>query len=326
MKIIGLLLTSILLAGCSNRAKTPDVAEEYSRNYYTPRFAKGFALRSLEEDTTALMLEIYRPDTTKITIPRGGFQRLMCMSSTHVGLLGEIGGEDKIVAVSGRDYLTNQSVKAAAIEAGYDGAMNYEAITVSKPEIALIYGIGGENPIAGKLEELGIKPIYISDFEEQTPLGRAEWMIALGALTGIDGRERFEEIAKEYKPVSGTTAVMLNAPYSGTWFIPGRDNYFSHLIADAGGKICVDQQQGTESKGIDMEQALPALAEARIWLNPGKGMKVAKAKFSGKRWNQTPDFYESGAARPDLVLKELQKIMTDERTESLHYFEFEKNE
>jgi len=319
-----------LLLSCTHVVKTAQ-NDGYEREVYKPAYATGFVIRSQTNDTTMLQLEIYRPDTMRIAIPRGGFGRVLCMSSTYVGMLDAVGTSDRIVAVSGKEYLTNEKVRQHAVEAGFDGAMDYETILAAKPEIALIYGISGANPIAAKLEEISIPHVYINDFEEQDPLGRAEWMVALGALTGTDGRTTFSNIAKQYnnryKKGTGQTKVMINAPYGGNWFIPGRGNYMSRLIADAGGQICVEQADGEESQAIDIEQALPALSTADVWLNPGQADSrtdlhrlVPKARFDGAVWNQNPDFYESGAARPDLVRHELEMIFSGLGADTLHYF------
>lgn len=325
-KLLYCLPTILLLWGCTHAVKGTKNGG-YEREAYKPAYATGFTLRSQTNDTTMMQLEVYRPDTMRIDIPRGGFGRVLCMSSTYVGLLDAVGTSDRIVAVSGKEYLTNSKVRQHAVEAGFDGAMDYETILAAKPEVALIYGIGGANPIAAKLEEIDIPYVYINDFEEQNPLGRAEWMVALGALTGTDGRGTFGNIAKGYKRVDGQTKVMINAPYGGNWFIPGRGNYMSRLTADAGGQICVEQAEGEESRAVDIEQALPALRSADVWLNPGQANSradlqrlVPKARFDGAVWNQNPDFYESGAARPDLVRRELELIFGGLEADTLHYF------
>lgn len=321
-----LLILPLLIVACTRIAKLDDAAE-FSTEFYTPAYANGFELRSLTDDTTRLLLEVYRPDTMSIIIPQGGFRSVMCMSSTYVGALSTLGTPERVVAVSRRDYITDPQVKASAVEIGHDGAMDYEALLSVKPEIAFIYGIGGPSPIEGKLKELCIPYVYINDFEEQNPLGRAEWMVALGALTGTDGKSRFKTIVEQYEPISGHVKVMLNSPYGGTWFIPGKENYMSRLLHDAGAEIAVRQTEGVTSGTIDIEEALPALEQADLWLSPGQVSSlrelkahVSRASFKGPVWNQTQDFYESGASRPDMVLNELKQIVDNTAPDSLRYF------
>lgn len=320
------LLFPLILCGCTRIVHLSNTAD-FTQEFYMPQYATGFALRSLPGDTTSLMLEVYRPDTAQIIIPKGGFNQIAVMSSTYVGLLDAAGQANKVVAVSGRDNIVNPDVKKRAAEIGFEGAMDYETLLSVKPDLMLIYGIGGKSPLASKLDELSIPYVYVSDFEEQDPLGRAEWMVALGALSGADARNTFKSIVNNYSPVKGKTKVMLNAPYGGDWFIPGKDNYMSRLLADGGAVLAVPQNEGAASKPIDMEMALPALTESQIWLNPGQANNpadlkqlVPKANFGKHVWNQNHDFYESGTARPDLVLLELQAIVRGCDADTLHYF------
>ncbi len=327
MKIKHLILTALIMCGCT-RFVAIDKPDDFNRTAYEPAYATGFRLLANDRDSTLLALEVYRPDTMRIAIPRGGFSRLMCMSSTYVGALSTLSADSAIVAVSCKQYLTNRNVANRAAEVGYEGAMDYESILAAKPELALIYGIGGKSPLAAKLDELSIPYIYIADFEEQSPLGRAEWLIALGALTGIDATETFSQIADAYKPAdSNNSTVMVNGPYSGNWFVPGSENYMSQLLHDAGARLNVGQPEGYESRPIDLEVALPALEGADFWLFPGQVETLAqtqqlvpKARFSGEVWNQTGDFYETGASRPDLVIGELKQIFSHQAPDSLRYF------
>lgn len=310
-----LLLIPLIAAACSAPRSTDVDPADYSAGFYTPRHAAGFAIKSAAADSTRLMLEVYRPDTMRIAIPQGGFRRIVCMSSTNVGMLSAIGRSDRVVGVSGRQYLTNAEVRARAAEVGYEGAMDYESLLAVQPDIVLIYGIGGESQLAAKLSELGVTYLYISDFKEQSPLARAEWTVALGALAGADARDYMARVEAAYQPAEPSVPVMLNAPYGGSWFIPGTDSYMSRLISDAGGHLTAPQHPGTDSRPIDIETAVPALDAASIWLNPGQVTDAASARrlasharFGGEIWNQTPDFYESGAAHPDAVVSELQQI------------------
>ena len=302
---------------------------EFTETYFEPAFASGFRIKSLPDDSTTLMLEVFSPDTARIVIPRGGFQRVVAISSTYVAHLEAAGRLDRLVGVSSPQYISSPAVRAMSLpDVGYDGAMNYEQLLAVKPELVMLYGVGGPSPIVPKLEELGVPYVYISDFSEQLPLGRAEWIVASGALVGADVRSDFDEVKSAYMPVEGNNAVMINAPYGGAWFIPGTEGYMSRLIADAGARIVAPQRSGSDSTPIDSEEALMALTKADLWLCPGAAtnqseleMAVPKARFRGDVWNQTADFYESGAVRPDSVLGELKMIIHGVApADSLRYF------
>ncbi len=330
-KLLILLAGMALLTACGGPVKLEPKhpVGDYSALFYEPAYAGGFRIFSLPSDSTMLMLETYTPDTMRVVIPRGGFQRLVSMSSTYVAHLEEAGRLERLVGASSPDYISSEAVRAMNLpDVGYDGAMDYERLVSVKPEMVLLYGIGGPSPIEGKLRELDIPYVYMSDFQEQTPLGRAEWLVATGVLAGVDMRSRFTEIQSGYRPESDSVSVMMNAPYGGTWFIPGAEGYMSRLIYDAGGRIVAPQTPGTESSPIDSEQALMALASADVWLCPGAStnaaelrLAVPKSRFQGDVWNQTSRFYEDGAMRPDSVLGELKMIFKRMApADSLRYF------
>lgn len=332
MKRLIPILTGLLLAvGCTRVVSLPPAHDcaEFTAEVYSPAHASGFRLMSLPGDSSLLMLEVYRPDTARIVIPEGGFRRLVVMSSTYVAHLEAAERLDRLVGASSPDYITSPRVRAMSLpDVGHDGAMNYEQLLAVKPEMVLLYGVGGPSPIVPKLEELRVPYVYISDFEEQSPLARAEWAVATGALVGSDLRQWFAGVERAYRPDSAAVRVMVNAPYGGSWFIPGREGFMSRLIADAGGRIVAPQTPGADSRPIDMEQALVSLADADVWLCPGSAETLSdlrsalpKARFAGAVWNQTSDFYENGAARPDSVLSELKAILRGEApADSLRYF------
>lgn len=331
MRKIALVIVAFLTLSCTKVVKLPPKhgGSEFTQAFYVPEYASGFRIMSLPDDTTQLMLEVFAPDTARVVIPEGGFRRVVTMSSTYIAHLEAAGALDRLVGASSPNYISSPAVRAISLpDVGHDGAMNYEQLIAVKPELVMLYGVGGPSPIVPKLEELQIPYVYISDFEEQSPLGRAEWVVASGALVGKDLRSFFKSVERAYSPAEGSVPVMINAPYGGTWFIPGKEGFMSRLIADAGGRIIAPQEGGHESRPIDSEEALLALSNSRLWLCPGSAtnqaelrLAVPKARFSGDVWNQTSDFYESGAVRPDSVLSELKQIMSETvSVDSLRYF------
>ena len=153
---------------------------------------------------------------------------------------------------------------------------------------------------------------------------------------GDRGRESFAEIARKYNALKNSVSsdsldrpkVMINAPYSGTWFLPPVNSYAVTLINDAGGSFIYDGDKGNSSEPIDIEEAYMLVSQADVWLNAGmagSAADLAKAypKFAslpvvkeGRVYNNIlrtnaaggNDYFESGVVRPDLVLRDLIKI------------------
>lgn len=74
--------------------------------------------------------------------------------------------------------------------------MNYELLLGLKPDVVLLYGIGdAQTAVTDKLKELFIPYMYVGEYLEESPLGKAEWLVALSELT--DSRKKGIEIFRE---------------------------------------------------------------------------------------------------------------------------------
>ena len=64
---------------------------------------------------------------------------------------------------------------------GYDSNIDYELLTALRPDLVLVYGIAASSGMETKLLELNIPYLYMGEYIEQSPLGKAEWLVALAA-------------------------------------------------------------------------------------------------------------------------------------------------
>lgn len=300
----------------------------------------------LVEDTTA------RLRTNEIRWP---IRSAVCLSSSHVAFLDAVGAVGTVRGVSGRDFITNPAVHRAEVrEVGYDNQLDYETLVALQPDVVFLYGLTGANSAAETLNRLGIPVIYVADYVENTPLGRAEWIIPFGLLVGRldEAVGRFMEIEENYKAIGeqvalSTTeakrpAVMLNAPYRDVWYLPGDRNYLVRLLDDAGGDYLGRGDDSDRSRPVSAEEALLLLVQADYWLNPGQATSLAQLRADNRRFATLPvvrrgrvynnnarttaqggsDFWESGAVRPDVVLADLVQILHPELlpNHDLYYF------
>ena len=353
---------SVLLCGCHSSTQT----KTYADSIYTPAHAFGFSILRADNDSSVI-IEVYNPwqgaagVTERLLIDRSGgrldlpdvtaritgsARRVVVMSSTAVAMLDAIGKSSYIVGVSGLRFISTQSVAGrgeAIKDVGYDGNIDYETLIALKPDIVIVYGVGGPSTMKQKLNEAGIPIFYLADYLEQSPLGKAEWMIALGEIVGerAAAQQRFNEIVPKYEAVKQLAAnsacrqplVMLNTPYGDSWFMPGHGSYQVKLIEDAGGKYIYDDAPADASTvAVDMESAYLMTAKADMWINVGdfagiNALTNALPKMAGtpvvKRGDvysntarSTPDggndYYESAIVNPHLVLRDLVKIFHPE--------------
>lgn len=97
-----------------------------------------------------------------------------------------------------------------------------------------------------KFRELHIPFVYIGEYMETTPLGKAEWLVPFGELTDrreeaaalfTDIETRYDSLRMRATAFAERPSVMLNAPYRDVWFVPGDRSYMVRLIEDAGGPL-----------------------------------------------------------------------------------------
>ena len=358
-------LISTLFVSCS----TPQTKRD-TELCYAPRYAKGFSIER-DKASGATLLHIQNPwqgaeDVEfyhEIATPA---KRIVALSSSYVAMLDAIGAAERIVGVSGARFISTPSVREAidqgrVADVGYDSVFDFERVKALGTDLVLLYGIAGEAKIiSDKLTELGIPYIYIGDYIESDPLGKAEWVVALGYLCGMEeqGKEFFKGVEERYNALRNRQhcsayhpRVMLNLPYRDTWFMPPHGSYMVRLIEDAGGTYILTENgkrktengesTSTTSTPISLEEALLLAMKADFWINLGQVASkeelcatvprfagVDAVKF-GRLYNNTKrttesggsDFWESGAVRPDLILRDLVKILHYEApTDSLYYY------
>ena len=363
---LSLCLLIVLLAACNG--KKASSLSDFSNQLYTPEYASGFSIKGADGYESSI-ITVTNPwqgadsITTQLFIARGGesapegftgqvlegdASRIVAMSSTHIAMLDAVGEAGRVVGVSGIDYISNPVIAAdrdSIGDVGYEGNINYELLISLEPDLVLLYGVNGASSMEGKLNELGIPFMYVGDYLEESPLGKAEWMVALSEVVGKrkEGEQVFGGIPVRYNDLKKRVAdsvldapsVMLNTPYGDSWFMPSTESYVARLVKDAGGDYIYKKNTGNASLPVDLEEAYKLTSEADIWLNVGMAnsldeLRTSCPKFSDTRcfrngsvWNNNlktnaaggNDYYESAVVNPDILLRDLVKIFHPELVE-----------
>lgn len=373
------LCTALGLTGCGSRGSFS--AADFDREVYAPAYAAGFDIRG-KDDSRSTLVTIRNPwqgaqrVEQHLLVLRDGEQapvgfdgqaveapveRAVCLSSSHIALFDALGEVRRIKGVSGIDYISNPYIRERSRcgevrDIGYDTTLDFELLAAMRPDIILLYGVTGENTVVtGKLQQLKIPYIYIGEYLESDPRGKAEWMIVAAEL--CDRREQgeavFGGIVDRYNAVAERVRthmethtvrrprVLLNTPYRDTWFMPSAESYMVRLIRDAGGETYTVSDRGNASLPVDLERAYLLAAEADIWLDVGACRSLAELKAQHPKFAAMPavrnrmvynndrritaaggsDFWESGAVCPDRILQDLATIFHPAlRVDSLTYY------
>ena len=372
------VLTGLLASGCGGSATRS--AADFTVEIYTPEYASGFDIRGRDKDAATLVtvrnpwqgagnveqhLLILRegakaPAGLDAQVVKAPVRHVVCMSSSHVAMFDALGEVRRISGVSGIDYISNTYVNehrycGEVRDVGYDTNVNYELLASLRPDIVFIYGVGGENTaVTDKFRELHIPFVYIGEYMETTPLGKAEWLVPFGELTDrreeaaalfTDIETRYDSLRMRATAFAERPSVMLNAPYRDVWFVPGDRSYMVRLIEDAGGRYIFAGEESSVSRPVSGETAYLAARQADVWLNPNQAGNIGELKTQNPKFTdircveqrrvynctrrKTPgggsDFWESGALHADRVLRDIILCLHPEAAvpdeEGMYYFE-----
>lgn len=372
--VIGVALSIASLCGCGGRTAAGSAtaaADSASGAFfcpvdiYTPSHAAHFRITAPAPESRSAMITAVDPwqggegESSSLFVRRAGEPvpegydgpvvdgdagRIVVMSTSHVAFLSALGASGRVVGASDARFICDSLLRrrfstGELVEVGHDRDVRLERIVGASPSVVLLYGLTDRHPAEEQLRRLGIPFLYVADYVEEAPLGKAEWIVALGELIGrrAEASARFGRIAAAYDSVAalaaGLTAgepvkVMVNAPYNGIWYLPPVSNHSVRLIADAGGAL-PREIGGSASATLGLEEAYTLAEQCDVWLNPGQARSLADLralapKFGGVRpvrggrvWNATlraipgggNDYWESGVVNPDLVLTDLVKIL-----------------
>ena len=247
--------------------------------------------------------------------------------------LREMGGTER----SEESGLSEPAAKSTStveppVDVGYDGAPDYEKIVALGPEVVLTYAVSGaKSQFVSRLEQLG----YIRLFGALC----GQMDAADSLLTEV--KDNYNAITDAVKKLGGQPRkVLLNIPYNDQWFVPASDNYLTAMIQDAGGTVLGTEEGKAASSVMSVEKAYSLSKGADCWLNIGwcrtiddllgvnpifkemldniksNALELGYGSYpvvwnDNKRMNPKGgnDIWQSGVARPDLVLRDLSIIL-----------------
>ena len=292
---------------------------------------------------------------TTVTVP---LKTIVVTSTTHIPSLEMLGVENTLVGFPNLDYISSEKVRTL-IEAkkikelGTNQSLNTEVLIELQPEVIIGYGLDNSNPTLDNLEKNGLRVLLNGDWNEQTPLGKAEWIKFFGALYGKQNQanEIFSKIEKDYlhtleiaKRATTRPTILAGDMYEDKWYLPQGTSWGCQLLKEANGNYLWSETNGTGSLGLSFETVLEKAKTADVWITSGQfstlesmitanphyvQFKAFQHKnvysFAGKKGKTGGVlYYELAPNRPDLVLKDIVKILHPELLKGYKPFFFEK--
>lgn len=285
-------------------------------------------------------------------------KRIVVTSTTHIPSLEMLGELESLVGFPNLNYISSEKTREQIAdgkikELGKNEDINTEILIELNPDVVIGFGVDGNNSTFKTIENSGIPVLYNADWTESSPLGKAEWIKFFGALFDREKEADsiFKSIETEYllakkmaSEAAKTPTVISGAMYKDVWYMPQGDSWGAQFIADANGDYLWKDSEGTGSLSLNLESVLDKGHNADIWIGPGQftsldEMKNAsqvytqfKAYKSGQVYTYSMKKGETGGViyfelapnRPDLVLKDLIKILHPELLPDHNFYFFDK--
>lgn len=227
-----LVFTTILIAisilnGCQNAPKKTGPNDiVWIKNGHAQLFRIGLT-------KTDSFLEVYDAPNSMLCIGKfcwgssskiEGYQKIenrskiVSLSAIHTGMLAELGLAKSIVGVESKQYIAHPIIyQSSALESvqelAPDGPIIPEKLAKLNPQILIgyVFNIQEKNTIE-RIAKNHFPVIWANNHLEPHPLGRAEWIVAVGWLLGKskESASLFQGIAKEYLAIAKQAAEALN--------------------------------------------------------------------------------------------------------------------
>jgi iron complex transport system substrate-binding protein len=370
--IFKIIIFSILLFSCKKETSKPTTSQKSK----IVQFAKGF---SIERYKGYSILKVSNPwpkanktytyilkqkngivpdslkNNTIINVP---ISTIVVTSTTHIPSLEMLGKENTLVGFPNLDYISSEKIRKnidnkKVEELGNNQDLNIEKIINLNPSVIVGYGIDNSNPTLDNLQKSGLKVLLNGDWNEETPLGKAEWIKFFGALFGKEKQAAkiFDLIASDYlktKAIASKTTTKPTA-FSGSmfqdvWYMPSGNSWGSLILRDANCDYLWQNTSGTGSLNLSFETVLERAQKANFWIGPGQFNSLTEIESANKHYTKFEAFrqknvfsstskkgktggilyYELAPNRPDLVLKDIVKIIHPELLPGYKLFFFEK--
>lgn len=368
-----LLLFIILVSGCKRDGDFKKPVRPTAHNEI--RNAKGLAIyryngfsivkitnpwpKATKEYTYILQQKnAVIPDSLKafqvISVP---LKTIVVTSTTHIPSLEMLGEENTLVGFPSLDLISSekirQRIEAGKVkELGNNQNLNTEVLIDLQPDLIVGFGIDNTNPTLDNLQKNGLQIMLNGDWNEQSPLGKAEWIKFFGALYCKEdlAEKLFSDIEKDYQSTLALAqkantkpTVVQGAIFENQWYLPHGNSWGSVFIRDAGGKYIWSDSQGTGSLSLPFETVLEKAGEADFWIGPAQFTSLAAMTNDNPHYSQFKAyrnkkvysfsnkkgktggliFYELAPNRPDLVLKDMLKILHPELLPDYELYFFE---
>jgi len=285
-------------------------------------------------------------------------KKIVVTSTTHIPSLEMLGVEESLVGFPNLDYISSIKTRKriaedAIVELGRNEDINTEVLINLSPDLVVGFAVDGVNKTLSIIKKTGIPIVYNGDWTETSPLGKAEWIKFFGVFfkKEKEADSIFSEIMTQYLiakekalKAKNRPTVLSGAMYKDVWHLPQGNSWAAQFIADANGEYLWKESEGTGSLSLNLENVLEKGVNADYWIGPGYFSSLLQLKDTHNVYIQFDAFkndnvynftnkkgetggllyFELAPNRPDIVLKDIIKILHPELLPEHELFFFDK--
>lgn len=367
------LFITLLLVGCSD---SKNILGQSNLSENTVKYAKGFSIHPYDgysivkitnpwpnagKEFTYILKSANGivPDSlskfTQIDVP---LKSVIATSTTHIPSMEMLGVENTLIGFPQTNFISSPKFRKLidekkVKEIGDNQSINTEIVIDLQPDLIIGFGIDNNNPALENLQKSGLKVLFNGDWNETTPLGKAEWIKLIAALYQKEemADSIFKNIEKDYLDTKKLAAKAKNKPtvlsgsmYESQWYLPNGESWNAQFMRDANSNYLWSGTKGTGSLSLSFETVLEKAVNAEFWIGPGgfnsySEMTAANPHYASFNSFKNKNiysysskkgstggviFYELAPNRPDLVLKDFVKIFHPELLPDYELYFFEK--
>jgi len=283
-----------------------------------------------------------------------GLKKVVLLNSSLLGFFTELNLVDRIVGLSSPEYVFDENIRRAVASnkianIGNEQKYDVERILSLKPDAIFTNYVPSFENTYEILRKANIQIIFLDEYLELTPLNKSKYLLLFGELFGVKdlAEQKYKSIETGYqylKQLASKSAekpvVLCNEMYGSQWFLPGGKSAAANYFRDANANYILAENTEINAIPLSFEEVYKKSENAKYWVNIGtyqtkQAMLNINANYSkmkvfqnGKLYminnrevGMANDYFQSGAVRADLVLKDYIKIFHPELfpKENLYY-------
>ena len=318
----------LLLVICSCKESNEKPLQISTQESNAISHANGFSIEKSDSGITVVKVSSPWPDATRelvyalvprekltaVSLNRDAYDAiipipvnsLVVTSTTHIPALETIGVADRLVGFPDTRYIsspfTRKRVDNGQItDIGRNEAINTEMTLELKPEVIFGFSINGENATYQTLKQAGIPTVYVGDWTEDSPLGKAEWIKFYAPFFEMEklADKEFGIIENAYqqaqelaKRASDKPSAISGALYKDIWYLPAGESWAAQFLEDAGADYLWKDTPGTGSLSLSVEAVLERGRDAAVWVSPSQYISYNEMNEGSRHYKEFKAFKE----------------------------------